>query len=91
MLWSTYRSIEFKIRFIMLLGEVNERLQHKHLGDRWVANHSSRTLSATEKDILARGLNFAQASRRLPAAEIAALLDDGLELKRTSHLPPQHS
>ena len=68
-----------KTRFDTLLGRVNAETRHRRHD---VVNLSSRSLSTAEKDILARGLNFAPAPRKVPIAEFVAAVEDGL--RRTS-------
>ena len=46
----------------------------RRLDDRWIANFSSRMLSATEKEALARGLNFLPARERIPITEIITVV-----------------
>ena len=43
-----------------------------------MSNLSSRTLSTTEKGVLARGLNFAPAPQKIPVPEIVAAVESGL-------------
>ena len=50
----------------------------RRLDDRWIANFSSRMLSATEKEALARGLNFLPARERIPITEIITVVKNGL-------------
>ena len=71
-----------KRKFDTLMGRVNAETRHGRQDDRWVVNLSSRSLSTAEKDVLARGPNFAPAPRRVPIAEIVAAVEDGL--RRTS-------
>ena len=50
-------------------------------------NVSSRTLSVAEKEVLARGLNFAPAPKRIPVTEIVTAVEDGL--RRANHSEAQ--
>ena len=46
--------------------------------DNWVVNLSSKQLSTPQKSVLARGLSFAPAPRKIPASRIVAAVEDGL-------------
>ena len=46
--------------------------------DKWVKNLSSRPLSGTEKDVLAKGLNFAVTSNRIPHVEIITATESAI-------------
>ena len=67
-----------------LLGHANEGMQHNRTTDG--PSCPDCCMQQIEKDILARGLNFAPAPRRVPVTEIVAAVEDGL--RRTS-LPQQ--
>ena len=45
---------------------------------KWVVSLSSRSLSTAEQAILGKGLNFAPAPSRIPAARIVAAVESGL-------------
>ena len=47
--------------------------------DKWVKNLSSRPLNETEKDVLARGLNFAVTPDRIPYAELIAATESAIK------------
>ena len=55
-----------------------EGTSSRRLDDRWIANFSSGTLSATAKEVLARGLNFIPAPERIPIMEIITVVENGL-------------
>ena len=63
-------------KFDTLLGRVNAETRHRRQDDRWVVNLSSRSLSTAEKDVLARGLNFAVVMDREDYDKIRTLLAD---------------
>ena len=63
---------------ISLLEQSTDASRPRRFSDRWASNLSSRTLSTTEKDVLARGLNFAPAPRKIPVPEIVAAVESGL-------------
>ena len=44
---------------------------------KWVVNLSSRTLSSAEESVLSKGLNFAPAPSKIPAAHMGAAVDSG--------------
>ena len=67
-----------KRKFDALMERVNAETRHRRWDERWVVNLSSRPLSTAKKDVLARGLNFAPAPKRVPVAEIVATVEDGL-------------
>ena len=67
-----------KRKFDTLLERSTDASRPRRLADRWVSNLSSRTLSATEKDVLARGLNFAPAPQKIPVPVIVAAVEGGL-------------
>ena len=50
----------------------------RRFSDRWVSNLSSRTLFTMEKDVMARGLNFAPAPQKIPMPKIVAAVEGGL-------------
>ena len=66
-----------KRKFDTLLERVNAETQHRRRDDRWIVSLSSRALSTAEKDVLASGMNFTPAPRRVPFAEIFAVVEDG--------------
>ena len=52
--------------------------------NRWVIKFSSQTLSSPQTSILAKGLNFAPAPRRVPISQIVAVVEKGLK-----SIPPE--
>ncbi|CAH3158681.1 unnamed protein product [Pocillopora meandrina] len=48
------------------------------LKDKWVMNLSSKELSALERSSLEKGLKFAIAPRKIPTAEIVAVVEDSI-------------
>ncbi len=46
--------------------------------ERWVVNESSRALTLPQKNVLAKGLNFAPSPKVIPIPEIVAAVEDGL-------------
>lgn len=67
-----------KRKFDTLLERADEGVRCRQTDQRWVVNLSSRLLSRAEEDVLARGLNFAPAPKKVPVAEIVATVEDGL-------------
>ena len=67
-----------KRKFNALLNRSTGGSHPQRPNDRWVNDLSSGTLSVEEKDVLARGLYFASAAKRIPVPEIIAAVEDGL-------------
>ncbi len=59
--------------------------QDSEVKDKWVKNLSSRPLSGTEKDVLARGLNFSVAPTRIPHVELITATESAI---RNNNLNP---
>ena len=76
-----------KRKFDCMMRHTAEGTRPRQPDDRWVVNLSSRTLSAAERRVLARGLNFAPAPRRIPVTEIVTAVEDGL--RRANHSEAQ--
>ena len=55
-----------------------------HSTGRWV---SSKHLTIQEERVLAKGLNFAPASNRIPIADIVTSVEDGLRKVRSDQIP----
>ena len=67
-----------KRKFDALLNRSTGGSHPRCPNDRWVNDLSSRPLSVEEKGVLARGLYFASAPKRIPIPEIIAAVEDGL-------------
>lgn len=67
-----------KRKFDRMMRCVAEGTRPRQPDDRWIVNLSSRMLSAAERKVLARGLNFAPAPRRIPVTEIVTAVEDDL-------------
>ena len=76
-----------KRKFDHMMRRTAEGTRPRQPDDRWIVNLSSRTLSAAEREVLARGLNFAPAPRRIPVTEIVTAVEDGL--RRANHFEAQ--
>ena len=46
---------------------------------KWIINMSSRQLTHTETDLLAKGLNFSITSKALPSKDIIATIEDAVK------------
>ena len=66
-----------KRKFDCMMRRAAEGTRPRRPDNRWIVNVSSRTLSAAEKEVLARGLNFAPAPKRVPVTEIVTAVEDG--------------
>ena len=68
-----------KGKFDTLWEQSATAMRSQHLTDKWVINLSSRALSEVEKGVLAKGLKFAPAPKRIPVPEIVAAVEEGLK------------
>ena len=67
-----------KRKFDKLLNRGTGDVRARRSKDKWVVNLSSRPLSTAEESVLAKGLNFAPAPRRIPVPDIVAAVEGGL-------------
>ena len=67
-----------KRKFDKLLNRGTGDARARRSKDKWVVNLSSRPLSTAEESVLAKGLNFAPAPRRIPVPDIVAAVEGGL-------------
>ena len=60
----------------------HEDITHTHTKENWVKNLSDRELTQTEKDVLAKGLNFAISPKALPVVDLITATESAIRSNR---------